>query len=95
MPAYVYILANRRHGALYIGVTPDLAARMSRHRAGKGSSFCAKYGITRLVHVEEANRIEDAIAREKALKKGRRAWKIELFEARNPERRDLYHEMNR
>ena len=92
---YVYILANRKNGALYTGVTSDLAARMMQHRDGKGSRFCAKYGITRLVYIEEAPTISDAIAREKAIKKWRRAWKIELIEKHNPEWRDLFYDLNR
>jgi putative endonuclease len=90
---WVYILANRRHGALYTGVTSDIAARMVQHREGNGSAFCTKYGISRLVHVEWHDDIEDAIAREKAVKKWRRAWKIELIEAGNPDWRDRWFDI--
>jgi putative endonuclease len=76
-------LANRKNGALYTGVTADIAARMVQHREGKGSTFCREHGITRLVHIEHHHRIEDAIVREKAIKKWRRAWKIELIERGN------------
>src|SRR3546814_6390216 len=75
---YVYILANRKNGALYTGVTADIAARMMQHKAGEGSKFCREYGLDTLVYVEPAEHIEDAIAREKAIKKWRRAWKIDL-----------------
>ena len=91
----VYILANRKRGALYTGVTADIAARMMQHKAGKGSKFCREYGIDKLVYVETIERIEDAIAREKAIKKWRRAWKIELIEKMNPDWRDLFFDLNR
>jgi putative endonuclease len=90
MGGWVYILASRRNGTLYIGVTADLPARMVQHRAGKGSGFAARYGVARLVHAEHFERIEEAIAREKALKKWRRAWKLELIERGNPEWDDLF-----
>ena len=91
---WVYILTNRKHGALYTGVTSDIAARIVQHRAGKGSAFCKQYGINRLVHVEWHDTIEDAIAREKAVKKWRRAWKVELIEAANPDWNDRWFEIN-
>jgi putative endonuclease len=86
---FVYILANRAHGVLYIGVTADIDQRAWQHRNGTGSKFCRKYGLDRLVLVEEYPTIEEAIAREKQLKKWQRAWKIELIEAANPEWQDL------
>src|SRR3546814_8212203 len=89
---YVYILANRKNGALYTGVTADIAARMMQHKAGEGSKFCREYGLDTLVYVEPAEHIEDAIAREKAIKKWRRAWKIDLIEKANPDWRDLRSE---
>jgi putative endonuclease len=92
---YVYILTNRKHGALYTGVTAEIAARMMQHKAGEGSKFCREYGIDKLVYIEPAERIEDAIAREKAIKKWRRAWKIELIEKANPHWRDLFFDLNR
>jgi putative endonuclease len=91
---WVYILANRKHGALYTGVTSDIAARMVQHREGKGSRFCAKHGISRLVYAEPYERIEDAIAREKAIKKWRRAWKVEAIERDNPDWKDLWFVIN-
>ncbi|MGH6716333.1 MAG: GIY-YIG nuclease family protein [Bradyrhizobium sp.] len=86
---HVYILASRRHGTLYIGVTNSLQRRIEEHRAGKGSSFVAKYQIFRLVYVESYERAEEAITREKQLKKWKRDWKIELIERENLEWRDL------
>ena len=90
---WVYILANRKHGALYTGVTSDIAARMVQHREGKGSAFRATYGISRLVHVEWHDEIEDGIAREKSVKKWLRAWKIELIETANPDWRDRWFDI--
>jgi putative endonuclease len=86
---WVYILANRRNGTLYTGVTSDLAARIWQHRTSP-QGFVARYGVRMLVHTEELPTIEEAIAREKAIKKWRRKWKLELIEASNREWRDLY-----
>ena len=86
---YVYILASRRHGTLYIGVTNSVQKRLGQHRNGKGSSFVKTYAVYRLVHVESYERAEEAIMREKQLKKWKRNWKIELIERENPEWRDL------
>jgi putative endonuclease len=77
---WVYLLANRYRGTIYTGVTSNLAQRTWQHRGGEGSGFTAKYGVCRLVHAEEFPTIEEAIAREKAIKKWRREWKIELIE---------------
>jgi putative endonuclease len=87
---WTYILTNKRDGALYIGVTSDLAARMMQHRAGTGSAFCRRYGLSLLVLAEHYETIEAAIAREKALKAWKRSWKIELIEQANPEWTDLF-----
>ncbi len=92
---YIYILTNRKHGALYTGVCADIAARMMQHRAGTGSKFCAKWGIDKLVYVEMHDRIEDAIVREKRIKKWLRDWKVELIERDNPDWRDLFYDLNR
>lgn len=86
---FTYILANRAHGVLYVGVTAEIVERIWLHRTGKGSAFCRRYGIDRLVLVEEYPTIVEAIAREKQLKNWRREWKIELIEASNPEWIDL------
>ena len=90
MSAWVYIMSNRKDGLLYIGVTADLSRRIVQHREGKGSAFCRRYGLKRLVYAEEHDSIEDAIAREKAMKAWKRAWKIELVEGVNPEWDDLF-----
>ena len=90
MSAWVYIMSNRKDGVLYIGVTADLSRRIVQHREGKGSAFCRRYGLTRLVYAEEHDSIDDAIAREKAMKAWKRAWKIELIEGVNPEWDDLF-----
>ena len=91
---WIYIMADRYRGTLYIGVTSDIAARVWAHREGSDSSFCKRYGLTRLVHVEHAPTIVEAIAREKAMKKWSRAWKIKLIESANPEWSDLFETIN-
>jgi len=92
---YVYILTNRKHGALYTGVCADIRQRMMQHKVGTGSKFCAKHGIDKLVHAEPHEEIIAAIEREKAVKKWNRAWKIELIERDNPDWRDLWFDLNR
>jgi putative endonuclease len=89
MAYYVYILASGRHGTLYIGVTNNLRTRLEQHRLGLGSAFVRKHGIFRLVYMESFERAEDAIRREKQLKKWNRDWKIRLIETDNLEWRDL------
>jgi len=89
MTYWVYILASRPHGTLYIGVTNSLAHRMERHRLGRGSKFVKQYGVNRLVHAEPFDRAEDAIRREKQLKKWNRDWKIALIEKENLNWSDL------
>jgi len=91
---WVYIMADRYRGTLYIGVTANLAARVWAHREGRGSRFCVRYGLKRLVHAEQAPTIHEAIAREKAMKKWNRAWKIELIEQANPDWDDLFEVIN-
>ena len=86
-------MTNHTRGVLYIGVTANLAARIAQHRAGDGSAFCRKYKLTRLVFAEHHDTIDDAIRREKLLKTWKRAWKIALIEAANPEWRDLWEDM--
>jgi putative endonuclease len=87
---WVYIMTNGPHGMLYIGVTADLAARIYQHRTGKGSEFCRKHKLTRLVYVETYDQIVDAIIREKAMKKWKRAWKLKLVCQANPHWNDLF-----
>ncbi len=91
MPYHVYILASRRYGTLYIGITNDLHRRLDEHRLGKGSEFVKQYRVTRLVHVEAFEDPESAIRREKQLKKWNRDWKIRLIEEDNREWDDLSH----
>jgi putative endonuclease len=91
---WVYILVNKPHGVPYVGVTSDLAARMVQHRSGTGSAFARKYNAMRLVHVEAYPTIEEAIAREKALKAWRRVWKLRLVQEHNPTWNDLYEGLN-
>ena len=91
---YVYIVANRRNGAIYIGVTADVAARVTQHRSGQGSDFCRRYGLKRLFYMEPYPTIQEAIAREKQLKVWKRAWKVELIESANPDWNDLYLTLN-
>lgn len=90
---WVYLLCSRPHGALYIGVTNDLIRRTYEHRQGEGSRHAARYRVRRLVHFEQFDDPLSAIAREKALKKWRRAWKIALIERANPDWRDLWEEI--
>ena len=87
---WVYLMADRYRGTLYLGVTSDLAARITRHRESQGSAFCRQHGLTRLVWADRCSTIEEAIAHEKRLKRWRRAWKIELIEKANPDWDDLY-----
>lgn len=91
---WVYIMTNGPHGTLYIGVTADLPLRVNQHRTGKGSEFCRKHGLTRLVYAERHEEITAAIAREKAMKKWKRQWKLRLIRQHNPDWRDLYDELN-
>ena len=91
---YVYILASKRNGTLYIGITNNLAARITAHRYGKGSVFTRKYGVTLLVHIETFTYVHEAIAREKALKKWNRGWKLRLIEESNPDWNDLFETIN-
>lgn len=83
-----YLLASRRMGTIYIGVTADLIARLGQHRGGLGG-FTARYGVTTLVRYELFADMPGAIAREKQLKRWHREWKIEMIERDNPEWVDL------
>ncbi len=87
---WVYIMADRYRGTLYVGVTSDLPARIFQHRQGTGSHFCARYKLHRLVWAERADSIEDCIAHEKRVKRWRRDWKFALIERANPDWSDLY-----
>ncbi len=95
MSYYVYILANRRGGTLYVGVTNDLVRRAYEHREGLVEGFTKARDIKILVYFEAHDDIEQAIIREKRLKRWRRAWKIQLIDRDNPDWRDLYHDLAR
>jgi putative endonuclease len=90
---FVYILASRRNGTLYVGVTNDLARRLMQHRAKAVPGFTRRYGVDKLAYFEEYPSILEARAREGALKRWRRAWKIALIEEHNPQWRDLADEL--
>jgi len=90
---YTYIMTNKPRGVLYIGVTADLAFRISQHKSGTGSAFCHKYNLSMLVLAEHHEDIISAISREKALKAWKREWKVRLVEEVNPGWRDLFGEI--
>ena len=87
---YVYILASKRNGTLYIGVTSDLVKRVWQHKEGLVDGFTRKYSVHMLVYYEQFDDVYEAITREKQLKKWRRAWKLEIIEKINPDWKDLY-----
>ena len=88
----VYILASKRNGTLYVGVTSDLFLRTGLHKQDLIEGFTKRYGVHRLVYYEMHETMDDAIRREKRLKKWNRAWKIRLIESMNPEWDDLFDE---
>ncbi len=90
---YVYILASKRNGTLYIGVTNDLIRRIYEHKNDMTEGFTKRYRIHRLVYYEEFNNVNDAITREKRMKKWKRSWKIELIKSVNSKWQDLYGEL--
>ena len=90
---YVYILASKRNGTLYIGVTSDLAKRIYEHKHRLIKGFTKKYNVDRLVYYETTEDVESAILREKRLKKWKRQWKVELIEQKNPNWNDLYYDI--
>ena len=90
---FVYIMASKRNGTLYLGVTSDLLARVTQHREGRGSDFVKRYKVTMLVWYEEWALITDAIQRETSLKRWPRKWKLALIEKMNPDWRDLYGDL--
>ena len=93
-PFFVYILASKRNGTLYVGVTNNLARRLSEHKAKLVPGFTRKYQVDQLVYFETFNSIVEARAREHSLKSWRRAWKIALIEKLNADWRDLTGELN-
>ena len=90
---HVYILANKRNGTLYTGVTSNLAGRVEQHKNDEVDGFTRHYGVHLLVWCEEHDSMTSAIAREKAIKKWHRSWKLRLIEEMNPTWRDLSEEL--
>jgi len=90
---FVYILASKRNGTLYVGVTGNLANRIFEHKEDLRDGFTKEYGVHLLVWFEEYGDVQDAIVREKRIKKWRRAWKIEAIEKMNPAWKDLYSDI--
>jgi putative endonuclease len=91
---YVYILASKRNGTLYTGVTSSLIKRIGQHKNELIEGFSQKYNVKNLVYYEVHSRVESAITREKRIKKWQKAWKLRLIEAKNPDWKDLYEEIN-
>jgi putative endonuclease len=90
---FVYILATRKHGPLYVGVTSNLPTRIAQHKAHLVDGFTKRFNVDRLVYFEAHASAESAILREKQLKRWRREWKEALIEKDNPDWRDLYEEI--
>lgn len=90
---YVYILASKKNGSLYIGVTNNLKKRVYEHKNNMINGFTSKYKVHRLVYYEQTNDVYQAILREKRMKKWKRQWKIELIEKNNQNWKDLYYEL--
>lgn len=93
MNYYVYILSSKKHGVLYIGVTGNLIKRIYEHKENIEEGFTKKYSVHNLVYYEQTSNVNEAIKREKQLKKWRRQWKINLIEKDNPNWNDLYKEL--
>ena len=87
---YVYVLANKRRGTTYVGVTSNLVQRVWQHKEEQVEGFTKRYGIKMLVWFEQHENVEQAILREKQIKNWNRVWKIELIESVNPKWNDLY-----
>lgn len=92
---FVYIMASRRNGTLYTGVTSNLPSRVWQHRTRATGGFTARYNVHRLVYMEPHESMEAAIVREKQIKEWQRAWKLRLIESVNPGWRDLAEDLNR
>ncbi len=90
---YIYILASKKNGTLYVGVTNNLIKRVYEHKNNLIDGFTKKYGVHNLVYYEVFDNIYDALTREKRIKKWMRKWKIELISKLNPEWKDLYNEI--
>jgi len=93
MPFYVYMLASKRNGTLYIGMTDDLVRRVWEHREGAADGFTKAYGVKMLVWFEQHASRESAFQRERQMKKWNRRWKLREIERDNPQWRDLYEEI--
>jgi len=89
---YVYILASKRNGTLYVGMTEDIAKRVIRHKGRQANEFTAKYDVLKLVYYERHKSLEEAVKREKQVKKWNRRWKIRIIEQLNPKWEDLFSE---
>jgi putative endonuclease len=87
---FVYIMSNRKHGTLYVGVTADIVRRAYEHRTGGIEGFTRRYGLKWLIWFEQHDEIVPAIQREKSIKNWPRAWKVRLVETMNPAWEDLY-----
>lgn len=92
-PGYVYIVASRRNGTLYLGVTADLPRRAFEHRTGAIDGFSKRYGCTSLVWYAAFDDIQEARGRELQMKKWKRDWKLQAIEQMNPEWRDLFEDI--
>ena len=91
---YAYIMASGPHGTLYVGHTANLARRVWQHKNVNGSDFCQENGCLTLVYYEVLGTIQEAMAREKAIKAWKRRWKTEMISRANPDWRDLYDDLN-
>ena len=92
---YIYMLASKKNGVLYIGVTSNLIQRIWQHKNKQIEGFSKKYNVDKLVYFEQHKCMESAITREKRLKKWNREWKIELLEKQNPDWNDLWLEIQK
>ncbi len=93
MPGYVYILASKKNGTIYTGVTNDLVRRVYEHKSKVVDGFSKQYGVDQLVYFEQHATMPNAIQHEKNIKHWSRRWKLDLIEKENPEWRDLYEEI--
>ncbi len=93
MDYYIYIMASKRNGKIYIGVTSDLIKRVYEHKNDLTEGFTKKYQVHNLVYYDKTQDIQSAIKREKQIKRWNRKWKLELIEDKNPEWYDLYDEI--
>lgn len=94
MSRHGYVLASRKYGTLYTGVTRNLNQRVWQHKNGINKGFTYRYNVNKLVYFEEHENIQDAIAREKQIKNWQRAWKIQLIESVSSDWKDLYEDMD-